>query len=373
MIGALHKFLCSRKDVFVKLILNLKLLLLLPLSVVFLISSSADAGTVAKVFKKSRRVIIKDLEDGDGIEKGARVCIYKENGKRAACGKVGRIKNEKAYMKVSKKRIRRVKKGMAARSPDAAPSQGELSQAVSSSSKTGSMRFNLFWAGAVISPYSFQKLTYVVPESEARSSLWNQEGAVTTQLFGVGLSAGFVVGPGMLITGLRYRASDDIAIDSDYSATDSNIYTSMTESASSMGLFVDYGYMTIPMGSMFALDLKSGLDIDMSTVKLAATVKDDSGASEESDLASVESKLTIASLRLGAGLDALFLGPVGINLGVNVLVPLMVASEAFSGSVTDSQETTMDEDTQTEDMKTQLAHEKSGFGAEIVLGLVARF
>lgn len=348
--------------------MKLKLLL----SLLFFFSQIAHAGTVLRVSKKKSRVTINEIEDGDGIEKGARICIYKENGKKAACGKIRRIKNEKAYMKISKKRIRRIKTGMNVRSPDSpAPDGSSQGSDTNMASGASSMRFAGFWAGSIITPYSFQKLTYAVPETSNPDTIWNQEGAIKQQLFGLGLSAGFSVGPGMLITGFRYRASDDIAIDSDYSATNRDIYSTIKESASSTGIFFDYAYLTMPMG-IFTTDLTAGLDIDMSSVKVNATVINESGDSDDQDLAIAESKLTLASLRLGVNFDAMFLDSFGMNFGLNILVPLAAASSAFSGEVTDSQASGSDSDALGEDLKTQLAHQKSSFGAEIVVGVVTR-
>lgn len=337
-------------------------LLLLSLS----ISSTALAGTISKIYKKGRRVLIDQIEEGDGIEKGAKVCVYDDSDKRITCGKIAKTtKSGKAYMRISKKKFKMVKKGMIVRTKDGSSGGGS-----NTAKNAGSIRIAGFWTGGIMTPYSYQKLAYQVPESQAPSTLWKQEGEISTQLFGLGLSAGFQIGPGMLITGLRYRAADDLAIDSDYSPSDPNIYSSIKESSSSTGIFFDYAYMTMPLG-MFLMDLTAGLDVDMSAVSIDAEVIDEKGTQPTTKLSKAESKLTVASLRVGANFDAMFMDMFGMNFGLNLLVPLSETPK-YSGEVTDAQATGLDAETQGKDLEKQLAHKKSSVGVEIIIGVVSR-
>ena len=79
------------------------------IALAFFASDSAQAA-ITKLLKKRKVVVI---DDGD-VSKGDRVCFYSASGRKRACGKVVKVKEEKSYVKVkSKKRFRRLKKGMA--------------------------------------------------------------------------------------------------------------------------------------------------------------------------------------------------------------------------------------------------------------------
>lgn len=68
----------------------------------------AYAGIV-KLLKKRKVAVI---DDGD-VSKGDKVCFYSVSGRKRACGRVVKVKEDKSYVKVkSRKRFRRLKKGM---------------------------------------------------------------------------------------------------------------------------------------------------------------------------------------------------------------------------------------------------------------------
>ena len=76
---------------------------------VFFAGDSAQAA-ITKLLKKRKVAVI---DDGD-VSKGDKVCFYSASGRKRACGKVVKVKEDKSYVKVkSKKRFRRLKKGMA--------------------------------------------------------------------------------------------------------------------------------------------------------------------------------------------------------------------------------------------------------------------
>lgn len=76
---------------------------------VFFASDTARAA-ITKLLKKRKVVVI---DDGD-VSKGDKVCFYSASGRKRACGKVVKVKEDKSYVRVkSKKRFRRLKKGMA--------------------------------------------------------------------------------------------------------------------------------------------------------------------------------------------------------------------------------------------------------------------
>lgn len=67
-------------------------------------------GTITKLLKKRKIAVI---DDGD-VSKGDKVCFYSASDRKRACGRVVKVKEDKSYVKItSKKRFRRLKKGMA--------------------------------------------------------------------------------------------------------------------------------------------------------------------------------------------------------------------------------------------------------------------
>ena len=81
---------------------------LIALILLTFVTSEAQA-TITKLLKKRRVVVI---DDGD-VSKGDKVCFFNASGRKRACGKVVKVKEDKSYVKVkSKKRFRRLKKGM---------------------------------------------------------------------------------------------------------------------------------------------------------------------------------------------------------------------------------------------------------------------
>ena len=81
---------------------------LIALILLIFFSSEAQA-TITKLLKKRRVVVIDDSD----VSKGDKVCFYSASGRKRACGKVVKVKEDKSYVKVkSKKRFRRLKKGM---------------------------------------------------------------------------------------------------------------------------------------------------------------------------------------------------------------------------------------------------------------------
>lgn len=72
--------------------------------------SSTAQGAIIKLLKKRKVVVIDDTD----VSKGDKVCFYSASDRKRACGKVVKVKEDKSYVKVkSKKRFRRLKKGMA--------------------------------------------------------------------------------------------------------------------------------------------------------------------------------------------------------------------------------------------------------------------
>ena len=75
---------------------------------VFFVSGEAP-GAIIKLLKKRKTAVIDDTD----VSKGDKVCFYSASDRKRACGRVVKVKEDKSYVKIkSKKRFRRLKKGM---------------------------------------------------------------------------------------------------------------------------------------------------------------------------------------------------------------------------------------------------------------------
>lgn len=74
-----------------------------------LFGSGEAQATIIKLLKKRKIAVI---DDGD-VSKGDKVCFYSASDRKRACGRVVKVKEDKSYVRItSKKRFRRLKKGM---------------------------------------------------------------------------------------------------------------------------------------------------------------------------------------------------------------------------------------------------------------------
>ena len=74
----------------------------------FFVHGEAHAA-ITKLLKKRRVVVIDD----SAVSKGDKVCFYNASGRKRACGRVVKVKEDKSYVKVrNRKHFRRLKKGM---------------------------------------------------------------------------------------------------------------------------------------------------------------------------------------------------------------------------------------------------------------------
>ena len=179
------------------------------------------------------------------------------------------------------------------------------------------------------------------------------------------LEAGIPLGSFSLDPGLRYRRFTAAVVDADYIPQRQNPYVSTEETASALGLFVDFQYFRLPFFGASGLNLTTGLDVDNSTVTLKAATKSDDATVQASGVtASADSKLTVISLRLGAGVDLLFAKVFGVTAGLTVMVPMTEVGKKFSGSLTDADSSRVPADSG-KDLQAALDHKKNSVAYEI--------
>jgi len=311
------------------------------------------------------------------IEKGAKVCVYKNDDKKVECGTVIKVKGKKLYVKVGK-HVRRIKKGMTVKVEDDQDSTDKTADTGDQETSTGdeaadyqgqASPFKIWglYIPALATPSAYNKLAYAAPAAEPAPTLWSTDKKAASALVGFGLAIGIPVGPFSINPGLRYRKYTPSQVDYDYDPNKPNPYVRVEEQATSYGLYTDFQYFRTAMTPSLSLNLTVGGDIDMSTVTFKATKLDDTNSSEVL-ISSATSKLSVFSLRFGGSFDYLFLKSFGVTAGLNFLLPLAQFGKGFSGKqATDQARGVADPDA---DLKSALAHDKNSIGYELSLGVV---
>ncbi len=344
-----------------------------------------QAATIKEVSTKKRLADV-ELDEGETFEKGASVCFYDEGGEKGECGIVSKAKGTLVQVKV--KKPKRLKVGMTMkRDEDASADEGEGTASGTASddeervAKKGAvkrkgvprknpLRIVGYYGLPLKTPASFNKLAYASPEISTPTSLWTKDKVIGSASFGVGGEVAIPLGKFAVVPGVRYRTFTPSLIDSDYNKGKLNPYVSTEEKASALGVYVDFQVYRLNVTPIIGINLLAGLDMDMSTVELTATKKDDTPGAGAAEAASATSKLTVISLRLGANTDILALKIIGARLGFGLMIPLVGVGGTFSGKLAESRGLASDAG---EDLKKSLDHKKASFGAEIDLGAELAF
>ena len=319
------------------------------------VSTHAQAGSVLKVSKK--KGLVQFDTDGDKqFRKGTKVCIWGENEKKIACGKVRSVKGEKAVVRIKRKAARKIKKGF---------SVNILAKSMQPEAPGHSIIVRGFWVGGITPQVTYNKLAYLPPEDGTTpASLWESSGAASGLVAAFGLE--LELPSFSAAAGFRFRSYQPVEFTTDYVKPADNFAVTGTQTGSSIGLYLDYYYLALG-GLAFGV----GLDIDMNTVTLTATKKDDSGEVADAEIASVSSSLTAISLRAPVRYDLEF-GGLGLSAGLNLILPLS-GSATTTATVTDSDNGDKLSGDPSTDLATQLGHETNSLAIEIVFGAYLGF
>lgn len=373
---------------------------LLPLLCILIIPLQAFSASVTSVNTKKKTVSVTP-DDGESMEKDQTVCIFDEKQKKRGCGNVSAVKGDgTVVVKIgSAKKIKKIKEGMSASvsgdslnggdasevDPDAAEddsskgkkkgkkAKGKEKKAKKTAKKKGPpLRFWLDYGKSFAAPATFKKLSYSAPTNETPTTLWASE-KDSSDTAGFNLQVGIPLAGFSLNPGVRYRVYTPSVIDSDYVRQRANPYVVTEQKGTAYGAFVDFAFLRIPFTEQIALNTSAGLDVDLSTVTINAKKKTDNATASPIEgsetVASMTSKLTVVSLRLGTGLDFV-LGVFGGHLGLNLLLPVS-QSGSVSGKFGDGEDRGIADPKQ--DLKNALAHKKNGYAAELLLGVMLAF
>ena len=330
------------------------------------------AQEVAKVIKAKNQVLAH-YDDSTKAAVGQEACFSDAANKKLACGKIIKIQKGKILVKIAdSSKLSKIKKGMKVTLPGATSK--------SSNSASGALKpkspfvLRLVWTPALLGPITYNKVSYSPPSTNPalKSALWKSDQLIRTAFIAFGFESTVPLGPSFGITpGFRYRAYTGSSLETDYDPADKvNRYASIVQKMTALGFWTDLQLLRFPVGSSMAFAVNSGLDFEMSTATLEAK-KHDARTSSELDLATMTSKLSAVSLRLGAAFDAFFLGPAGATLGVTVLIPMIATGKSVSAKTED--EFTPRSEDDVADLTEALNHKKASFGAEMTLGLAFGF
>jgi len=361
---------------------------LIPVSIL-LAAGAARAASVTEVSTEKKTVTV-ELVDDETFEKDSEVCFFDDADKEIACGKVTKVKGTAVTVKVTAaKKLKKVTEGMVAKpkgeaagtEEEAAPKKGKKGAAKKGKEKDkgkNPLRIIGIYNPALSSPFVYKKLAYAAPSSTTPDTLWSQDKTIGTTMkdnpLSLTMQVAIPLGNFSIAPGVRYRSYKPSLIDADYILNRENPFVRTEMSATSFGLIVDFMYYRgARMPGLIFADLTGGLDVDNSTVSLTAKKEDDSGQASAvtGDVGKATSKLTVVSLRVGAGVEAMFLKLIGVRLGLNLMVPFLETGGTFSGEISD--EESRGQEDPGADLKKALDHKKSSMAIEISFGGVLAF
>ncbi len=342
---------------------------------------SADAASIRGVNRKKGVVVLDSGSEG-GLKKGMNVCFNDSKGKQIDCGKIVSLKKKTSTVKLNKAAsARRLKRGMEA------ITDGEAAVASASSSKAGAKyRRNVktMYIMTPMFPSTYQKLAYAPPPVTGDAeTLWEPIGEPDISVMGFGAEVEMGIGATMSTAiGFRMRLHRDFASEADYIQRELTAdgqkqaipeYVEALQTTSAMGFWADFYFYDVRFGQSLSLRLGSGIDMDMSTVTVKATQKDDrADQATIGEFVTATSKLSVISLRLIPSLN-FFIDPVGFTLTPVVLVPLAAMGAAFSGENLDTHAANLGGVDPMEDLKAALGHDKGSMSLMITLSAFFAF
>lgn len=293
---------------------------------VFLTAPVAQASII-KLLKKRKVVVIDDSD----VNKGTKVCFYDED-KKKACGRVVKVKEDKSYVKVkSKKRFRRLKKGMS----------HEIVSASGSTVQLGAdFVFRLVFTPSILPRSKFSYLSFNSQHSDKDGSMFkaisdDQLSAGEDQKEGIseltvkaaryipwaslGLEGEVAISKSVsLAVGARYtHLFLSQSVDSDFAGEE---YMNSKYTGSELSFWLDCYFLGIKSPG-----IRIGAGAGMTMANLDITTHSAKGEGKEKQIDenkviySGKSTANIVSLRVVSRKD-FKLGDFGVGLGANIIV-----------------------------------------------------
>ena len=317
----------------------------------------SHAAVVTKISKKKRIVII-DEGKNQGFKKGNKVCIY-SNDKKITCSRIYKVKSNKSYLKVRRKKVKKVKVGMEARN---------MGKSASSSAGLGAyLQFQYLLTAQT--PTIYQKLAYLRPLTETVESLWSPAGPSSLSILGMATEVGFNLGLPMSIGG-RVSFYREFTSQADYDDVQEN-FAEINQVAQAVGAWYEIYPHNINFGGSY-LFFGYGIDFESSTVTIAGAKKSDSGLEEKNIDAT--SNVTALSFRFTTNYMILF-DPIGITFGLTAYLPLSTSDAAVSAEFIDENTSKIEGGSEkaVDALKKSLNHTSNSFGLAVTGSLFFAF
>lgn len=345
-------------------------------------SVSLFAGEVVKKNRKKSYVVV-DISQKDGAKKKQRVCFFAQD-QRLGCGRVQRVGKRRSIVRVKRSLFKKLSKGDLAELQGGSKTSASYGMAV------------VFIPGQ--GPAQYNDLSYFYYDPNQPESLWENLGTRSSDLLRLGIEANIPIGQThTLKTGLRYGTFTNSSFkpvtrsSADYLPENlerPNLFVETRTAATQFGVWLDWMFYKLNLGSSLGLGFGAGLDFDSSTVELRATRKDD-GTNPDQPIvddwiiADARSTLTVVSLRLTPDLS-FKLGSFGeIFLNPLLILPL-TASNAFTTEFfTEDPDAEIDNvvlnnnlgaiPDPKKDLEDALGHSKSSIAFHVVVGTRIQF
>ena len=336
---------------------------------------SLYAAEVKRRISKGRIVI--DQGKKNDFTVGKIVCFFNKEDKKVGCGKIVSAQEERSAVKTKPNVFNKVTRGFQARLRDTSPKgilstmRGLLknprmwfSQRSKARPGTYFLRSNLSYH---ISPAAnLSEIYYKASDSENPSSNWFTEEREGSR-YGGQVEFGFPLWTKWLTLGFRYVPYEPIQRKRDLEYGSVEPYALSTNEVQSYGFWFDYTIQKFPITRLFTLSLKTGLDIEQSTISFKLDSVTETPTKTESAMARIDSAQTLLSIRLGADL-AYYFGQTGIVLGVCPYFPVYTTgAQLEKDQLADL--IFPDADAAKSDFQEQLNHTKNFLGLEVRLGV----
>jgi len=327
----------------------------------------ASQSFVKKV-KTEDKVVVIDVGSNNGVKIGTKVCFSSQDA-QVTCGEVIRTLGGFSYVGVSSEKIRLVKVGMRASVievtapiarkdpiPIPATENSEQPIAVAQESHFPLKALYLFSPMTVT---SHRKLIYK-PSSE---TLWSSQSRAVVSPLGLGLETKASLFKLPLAFGMRFK--HHITSDSYVNLSDTDtVKTSISEL--SLGAYSEVLLLS-KLLSIGTLNLGAGIDGDVSSVRVIADKKTETGVTPFADARSL---LGVAAIRTSASFE-IPMNPIGFVAGLNLMLPLFQLFNAAAATV--SSDPLPTGKGLGLDLKDSLDHKKNQLALELFAGINVLF
>lgn len=327
---------------------------------------------------------LKDLgEKGGSVEvaipadkrfnKSEKICFQSDKMKQVGCGKIFKVAEASIFVRVTAATFAKMQDGCTAVLDDATR-KTIGSDVVRKSDVKNVIRFT--FSPILVSPTAYNNVTYGAPTLQdsttpSNNQVWLVDKAGTTSLLSIMLEWGRFLGPKSGFSlGLRYRSNPQTTLLADYVVGVSTSYVTITQQFSGLGLIADYAFYKNDVTSPFNIFFAAGIEFENSNLLISGTSTDDS-LGQSKNIASLDSKIVAASLRLRPGMDWNPSKWFGLHSGLTVMVPLVKFASSTKVAVDDPH--SLDRATAAEDLTTVAGHKLARFGVGLDLGFSAKF